>query len=249
MRLVPKIAAFSLAVLALCASEAQALPSVTMRIDGPVNDQDPPYYADFAPNQQALDTFTNTMVTLNDQAVYCVERNEVFNNGSSYTFTIDPFVSLEGGSGAESLSAESAYLFDTFARGLWASRSLTFSTSSDAQTEGLQQAFWILQGDQTLAGVLSAYGGNTSLAAQAQTWASTYISAATNAVLSGAWSGIGAVRVMNLWSGTAYTEAADKQSQLVLTLPIPSSAWLGLGMMSVLGVVGAIRRRKRQALV
>lgn len=169
---------------------------------------------------------------------FCLERNEGIDTYNTFDFTIGDSAVAGGISGGSPnpLDAMTAYLYTKFWLGTLTGYNYTPGTARINSATALQLAIWKIEGE--LAGdanhpdLTAQYNAN-SLAVQFY-----------NDALANNNGSIGLVRVLNLT-----LSGENKQSLLVLTLPIPSSAWLGLGMMSVLGVVGVIRRRKRQALV
>ena len=165
---------------------------------------------------------------------FCLERNEGINTTDTYDFTISDSAVAGGISGGspDPLDAKTAYLYTKFWYGALTGYDYTPGTARIASATALQLAIWKIEGELGGTNDLTAQYNANALAVQ------FYNDAVANNNGS-----IGLVRVLNLT-----LNGDNKQSQLVLTLPIPSSAWLGLGMMSVLGVVGVIRRRKRQSL-
>jgi len=170
---------------------------------------------------------------------FCLERNESIDTYSTFDFTVSSAAvggGISGGS-PDPLDAMTAYLYTKFWLGTLSGYNYTPGSARIASATALQLAIWKIEGelagDANHADLTSQYNSN-SLAQ------SFYNDALTNAPKNG---DIGLVRVLNLT-----LNGENKQSLLVLTIPLPSAAWLGLGMMSALGVVGAIRRRKLDRL-
>lgn len=166
---------------------------------------------------------------------FCLERNESLNTYDTFDFTIATEAIAGGISGGspDPLDAMTAYLYTKFWLGTLSGYTYAPGSARVASATALQLAIWKIEGELGGTNDLNTTFNNNTLA-------NTFY----NDAVANAGTGIGLVRVLNLT-----LNGSNRQSLLVLTLPIPSSAWLGLGMMSVLGVVGAIRRRKRQALV
>lgn len=175
---------------------------------------------------------------------FCLERTE----GLSYNtlYNVD-FGSTSIGGGAtgqdtngnteDSLDARTAWLYTQFWNGtLTGGVGFAYDytgATRQASANALQLAIWKIEGELSGPGVTDITASYTS-----NTLAQKFYDASAGA------SGVGNVKVMNL---TLNGQRA--QSLLVIGVPLPSAAWLGLGMMSVLGAVGVVRRRRRQALV
>lgn len=186
---------------------------------------------------------------------FCLERSESLSFQTVYDFTIDTAAvrggfdgqdGTIGGLTSDSLNAKTAYLYTKFWLGTLTGYDKTVGSGRSASATALQLAIWKIEEELVPTGGSGAADlsdrftvGNANYNALAKQF---YDDAVNNA-----GTGIGNVRVLNL-TVTSGGSVTQRQSLLVI-VPLPSSAWLGLGMMSVLGVVGAIRRRKRQALV
>ncbi len=148
---------------------------------------------------------------------FCVETNENFSPGGSYNMNLNT-VAIMGGSGGPSypLQPETAYLYWNFRNGTLIG--YDYGAGRQASAGDLQQAIWFLQGGQP--------GGANN----------AFVALATAAVAGGSWSGIGDVRILNVYAGT------DGLAQDQLTIiPTPGSAALiGLG---TLAAAGGRRRR------
>lgn len=168
---------------------------------------------------------------------FCLERNEAVSPGT-YNFTLSNSAHNGGvggaTNGADPISAATAYLF-----GLWWQGNLvnfggsgnsynyTFGSGRVASATELQNAIWYLEGELTANQISSSSVG----------WA--WAQAALSAV--GSSTDIGNVRVLTL------TDSAGNPAQDMLVLvPLPTAAMIGFGLLSVIGVVGTLRRRRNR---
>jgi hypothetical protein len=132
-----------------------------------------------------------------------------------------------GAAGSDSLSAQTAYLFTQF----YSNQAAYAGTQSLANS--MQRAVWFLEGE--LAGSdLRAYNSDSN--------ATAWVTAANTAVSSGAWSGLGNVRVLNLYTNAAYTSHSQDQLYMVTAVPEPQTYAL---MLAGLGLIGTIARRRK----
>lgn len=147
---------------------------------------------------------------------FCVERNETFSSGGTYGMIIST-EAVQGGSGGPSypLDPRAAYLYFNFR-----TLSLTGFDYSPAGRQGssgaLQAALWFIQGNQS-------GGANNAFVALAQA-----------AISSGAWSGLGDVRVLNVYDANS----GLRQDQLTI-IPTP-------GVTALVGVGAALITRRRR---
>ncbi len=147
---------------------------------------------------------------------FCMEWNEYFDSGRTYHADIST-VAIRGGESIDDpLDERTAYLYTNYINGQYAGVS----------EQDIQDAIYYIEGEG---------GVNNSLVAEA-----------TNAVAGGAWSGIGNVRVLNLWryydpqTGT-YSGWAQDQLVTVGVIPAPGAALLvSVGVVAV----NWLRRRK-----
>lgn len=165
---------------------------------------------------------------------FCLEKNEYFTPGQNLYVKAVNTAAVNGGVGGpnpDPISAQTAYLYTMFRTGALSGYDFVNTGATRvASANSFQKAIWYLEEEITY--------GETD--AQAQAW----ITAANTAVSSSAWTGIGNVRVLNLYQDANFTTRA--QDQLYL-LPVPEPeiyAMMGLGL-GLLGWVG--RRRKLQA--
>lgn len=146
---------------------------------------------------------------------FCMETNEQFSPGGSYDMCINT-VAIMGGSGGPNfaLQPETAFLYWNFRNGTLAG--YDYGAGRQASAAQLQQAIWFLQGNQS--------GGVNNLFAQN----------AAFAVANNLWSGIGDVRVLNVYG----SNGALGQDQLTI-IPTPGAvALMGVGMLA------SVRRRR-----
>lgn len=128
------------------------------------------------------------------------------------------------------ISASTAWLFTQFYTTHLSNTALWGNVSQATKNTAMQQAIWSLEGE--------SFGSLSSLA-------TTYKDMANTAVSSGAWNGIGSVRVLNLYSKDGkgnYTVHAQDQLYMVSSVPEPETYAM---MLAGLALVGGIARRRR----
>lgn len=180
---------------------------------------------------------------------------------------------VPAGSGSDPLDERTAYLYENFWFGTLAyydfADGVGIAGTRRQWAAALQTAIWFLEGELLKSGVDGPTGtyyqntstdishlrdraGTGSFSTGSTDWinekAADFLDLANNAVATGAWSGLGHVQVLHLWKNGADTYANKAQDQLVVVVPLPSTAWAGLGMMVGLGVFAASRRRRRSIL-
>jgi hypothetical protein len=150
---------------------------------------------------------------------FCLERNENFNPGGTFSYTINTFASQGGvggqdpvGSGQDPLDARTAYLYFNFRMGTLTG--FDYGAGRLASAGALQDAIWFIENEG---------GANNA-----------FVALADAAVNSGAWTGLGPVRVLNL-SSANHPYAQD---QLTI-IPAPGAA----GALALVSVA-ALRRRR-----
>jgi len=152
------------------------------------------------------------------------------------------------------ISAQTAYLYYNFWYKTLATYNYTFGAGRKQSANDLQLAIWYFENEAGTAanGYNPPFPGSPG---EFSPGAIAFINMANLAVDgavagsgSGSWGNtIANVRVLNLFYMDV-SGAVQAQSVLVL-VPLPPAAWLGLGLMTAMGAVGIIRRRKQQALV
>lgn len=148
--------------------------------------------------------------------------NHTVNAVGTYATTQDP------------ISSQTAWLFTQFFTTNLSNNSLWGNVSQSTKNTAMQQAIWSLENE--------SFGTMSSLA-------SNYVALANAAVASNEWSGIGNVRVLNLFSQDrygAYTKHAQDQLYMVSAVPEPETYAL---MLAGLGLVGTIARRRKAKAV
>lgn len=147
---------------------------------------------------------------------FCLEVNENFTPGTTYDMNFN-IVAVAGGSGGPSfpLDPRVAYLYNGFRNGTLTGYDYS-AGGRQASAGALQQAIWFIQGNQS-------GGANNG-----------FVALANAAVGSGAWSGLGDVRVLNVYDSAGVL----RQDQLTI-IPSPGAAAL-LGV----GALMAGRRRR-----
>ena len=179
---------------------------------------------------------------------FCLEYNENISFGTSYkvggvsNHTVNATGAYGTYSGSEPghtstkdpISASTAWLFTQFYTTHLSNSSVWGTANQATKNTAVQQAIWSLEGE--------SFGSMSSLA-------SSYKSKAIAAVNSGAWSGIGTVRVLNLYSKDNqgnYTRHAQDQLYMVSAVPEPETYAM---MLAGLALVGGIARRRRSKAV
>jgi hypothetical protein len=157
-------------------------------------------------------------------ASFCVEKLEEINlNVNAYVGGVTT-ATTNGSAYATSsdpLSSQTAWLFTQYSSGLYG--------NSSTVNGSMQNAIWFLEGEinQT----------TLSLDSDAQTFVTS--ANASN------FSGVGNVRVMNLYSNVGRTAFA--QDQLVMLAPVPEPETYAM-LLAGLGVMGAVVRRRKQKM-
>jgi hypothetical protein len=171
---------------------------------------------------------------------FCLEKNEYFNSYTQNLYVKSVSTATQnslagstptnsfGTSTSDPLSAQTAYLFTQF----YNNQSTYAGTASLA--DSMQRAVWFLEGELAVAD-LTAYNADTT--------ATSWVAAANTAVSSGAWSGLGNVRVLNLYTNASYTGHSQDQLYMISAVPEPQTYAL---MLAGLGLMLTIARRRKQ---
>jgi hypothetical protein len=171
---------------------------------------------------------------------FCLERNESLSSGT-FNYSLDTGARAGGVGGAtggfDALSSQSAWLFTTWYNGNLTnangfSYNYNYGSGRVASAGQLQTALWLLEGELTESQVDHSTAGYA--------W---YLLA--NSSSEAANFGLGNVRVLVL---TDTTTGANRQDVLVM-VPLPSAALLGLGLMTAVGAFGLIRRRRNHSVL
>jgi hypothetical protein len=164
---------------------------------------------------------------------FCVEGGVGLPLDTSLTWSLSTKVNNDN---SKPLHDQTAYLYTQFWNGSLSNPTYVSSLGSGrvSSADDLQQAIWFIEGYWL--------GSFSSLTSGAQ----SYVTQANTAVAAGgSWfgKGLGDVRVLVL---TDSTGTANYQDVLVLlAVPLPPAALLGLALIGGLGVAGAVRRRRR----
>jgi hypothetical protein len=177
---------------------------------------------------------------------FCLEYNEHISFGTNYMVggVTNHTVNAPGAYGTYSgsevghtstqdpISSSTAWLFTQFFMTNLSNTSIWGNGSQAVKNTAMQQAIWSMEDE--------SFGAMSSLA-------TSYKNLATTATSSNAWSGIGNVRVLNLYSKDShndYTVNAQDQLYMVATVPEPETYAL---MLAGLALVGGIARRRNTA--
>lgn len=179
-----------------------------------------------------------------DFHTFCLEKSEKIKYNNTYYYQLSDEVLYNGVEGnTNPLEDSTAKLYYAFWANAWAdSDSYTAPEYDydDTTTDGrltsaldMQDAVWYLEGQIGFSG-LSTEAKNMANWAGDVTWSELGKSG---------WTGIGMVRVMNVFTDTDFTFENRAQDVLVV-VPLPAAALMGFSMLGLLGVAAHRRRRK-----
>lgn len=148
---------------------------------------------------------------------FCMETGELYLSNRTYYADISTAAIMGGEDDFDPLDERTAYLYTNYINGDYAGVS----------EQDIQEAIWFIEDE--------AGGVENSL-----------VTEATNAVAGGSWSGIGGVRVLNLWQYYDYqtdTYSGWAQDQLITVSVIPAPSAV---MLSSIGLITVrwLRRKK-----
>lgn len=176
---------------------------------------------------------------------FCVETNEhISGNPETHYVDINTYATLGGAGGRVSggphgttidpLDAKTAYLYTKFRSGSLAGSGYNYNTSGptpwrDSTAGALQEAIWAIEQEQSV-------GALTGLA-------KAFYDESVEATTLGAdgkitWTGIGSVRVLNLYGDAGRT---DYRQDVLCTIPEPGA---GLLVLASLSLIPGFRRRR-----
>lgn len=160
---------------------------------------------------------------------FCLEKNEYFNFGGTYTAVLNTEalgggVGGQVGFGGDPLSAETQYLYWKFINGSLSSYDYGMGAGRVASANALQDVIWFLE-DEHAKGWTDGDNSLQDLFYQD--------------ALANAGSGVNSVKVLNMYDTTT-GQRVRAQDMLVAVVPVPGALVLGaMGM----GLVGVMRRR------
>lgn len=181
---------------------------------------------------------------------FCVEIGEHFSPGTNY-WAVTSDRARQGTNGTNGttdslgpydlLNPETAYLYTIYMNGTIASVIPGWNADLVHSKRALQAEIWKYEGE--LESPITQYGGNLPISDVMRV-------ALRDAATAAGWTGIGSVRVMQLWTSQAALENFDPnhpaglvQDQLVL-VPTPTASAAGASLLGTSCLVGWYRRRR-----
>ena len=212
-----------IAAAALSATVATtALANSVVYTDGPGDIQGGIFHAVTA-TQGSFDTF-------------CIEFTEHLNTTGTvtYSYDVNDYATFNGQGGGfrDPLDSRTAFIYTQFRHGEIRNILGDQGLSDTDMSNAIQIAMWAIE-DEPVDFSFHSQFANAQL----------LIAAAENAIANGTWSGLGNVRVMNVWvQGQEGTTQGARQDTLIM-LPLPSGA--GLASVGLLGLGFVSRKRRR----
>lgn len=168
---------------------------------------------------------------------FCIEFHESLDTSGfvTYSYETSDYATFNGNGGGfqDPLDARTAYIYTQFTQGNIRNILGDQGLSDTDMANAIQIAMWDIEDE--LVGV--DFTGHSQYAN-----AMALKQAAQDAIDNGDWSGLGKVRVMNVWvQGKEGTHEGARQDTLII-VPLPSGA--GLAGVGLLGL-GLVSRRRR----
>jgi hypothetical protein len=159
---------------------------------------------------------------------FCVEIGEGLSFGFTYEYTIDTDAKYNGQDQnfTNPLDADTAFIYTSFRQDAIRSLLSKPNMTDEQVADAVQLAVWYIENAQ-----------NTSNAD-----ALNLVQIAATKIANGEWSGLGSVRVLNVWDPGFVGDPAHAKQDTLVIVPLPSGA--GLAALGLLGIGAVSRRRK-----
>ncbi len=167
---------------------------------------------------------------------FCLERSEYAIPGTTYDAVLNTEALLgglnngpAGPGGGDPLDPRTAYLYWNFRAGTLSGYNYVSGAGRSTSAGALQDVIWYLEDEAAL------------------TWSAgslqdTFYTAAQNAVTSGAWTGLGNVRILNFYEVGHAGDLQYRHQDMLATTTIPAPGAVVLAGLGA-GLVGWLRRR------